>query len=157
MEVTSYHIIKSKEIAKKAQLKVDKIRLQYRMLGYEVDNRPVNGNGVDLVCYKKLNVNDFKAYLNGKRVYEHIILWEITNWNRRCFRTLNDLKRMIKNLEEGEEFQRKLHPNAFIEKTIVFSYKENLTSHIPNGEEILLEYCISLRIDGEMEFSGWSE
>jgi len=114
--------------AKKGDYRVKKIREHYKRLGWEVDYRPVNANGVDLVCYKKQSLEDPNAIcIDGDYYPKEIVkVFEITNWNKSSYMSLGRAMDYINNLKEEVETQKQFHPKAHIIKFLVVSYPDNI-------------------------------
>lgn len=116
------------DLANKGGYRVDRIREQHKRLGWEVDYRPVNANGVDLVCYKKQSPKDPNAICIDGNIYpkEIVKVYEITNWSIKGWMSVKRAKGIVNNLNEEAIYQRSIHPRAYILKILVVSYNQNI-------------------------------
>ena len=94
--------------AKKGDYRVKRIRESHKRLGWEVDYRPVNANGVDLVCYKKQSLKDPSPIcIDGDHYPKEIVkVFEITNWNKRSYMSQGRAMDYINNLNEEARIQK---------------------------------------------------
>lgn len=154
-----------RKAALKGDYRVKKIRDSYKRRGWEVDNRPVNANGVDLVCYKKQKPNDPNAICIDGEYYpsEIVKAFEITNWKKDSWMSIHRALDIIRNLNSEAKNQKVLHPKAYILKILVISYSNNI-EHIKldlwMNNQVYIEtygYDEEPPSDEEEAVDGWVE
>jgi hypothetical protein len=160
----NWHQVNEKR-ATKGKLMVEYIREFHKGHGWNVDNRDVRANGVDLVAWKKQNPRNLVFVLGKVPFFPRIYyIYEITNWNIKGWCPKKRLEEMINNLNLEENKILKKQPNSAVIKEIRFNYPENLRviseefarkRALENG--ILIRFGKEITLEEDEVIKGWIE
>lgn len=116
----------SKSLAAKGQRKVTKWRKRYEEDGWIVETWSPAARGIDMRARKE----GFSSCPEEGFTAGETRLFEITNYARTSWMSVERALQYIENLHEATEDERRLHPDWLIRRILIYNYKENLPGEL---------------------------